>query len=225
MSTRALSNWVRLFSGARVASALIVAVVVVACEAPPKPRSIEDFMEDGFAREGVLARCNADREATGGDVECKNARRAAVVVAAEREDERLRALELESQRKLVAMRDRSARQEQAQQDAAAAAKAAAEAAYEAQWRDSSGAPRTSPAGQGAQAPAFGAPLGSKMPSMSEPHRDDEFAPESLSEVPARPELELAAAAPPPNDIAPPQVEIERNAVIPRPFRNGDSETR
>ena len=85
-------------------------------------------MEDGFAREGVLARCNADREATAGDVECKNARRAAVVVAAEKEDERLRALELESQRKLVAMRDRAARQEQAQQDAAAAAKAAAEAA-------------------------------------------------------------------------------------------------
>jgi hypothetical protein len=199
--------------------------MVVACEAPPKPRSIEDFMEDGFAREGVLARCNADREATSADIECKNARRAAVVVAAEKEDERLRALEQESQRKLVAMRDRAARQEQAQQDAADAAKAAAEAAYEAQWRNSTGAARSQPADASGQAPVFGAPLGQKMPSMSEARPVEEFAPQSLSEVPARPELELAAAEPPPNEIAPPRVEIERNAVIPRPFRNGDAEAR
>jgi hypothetical protein len=216
-----LSNWVRHLSVARVASALIVAVVVAGCEAPPKPRTIENFMEDGLAREGVLVRCNADREATAGDVECTNARRAAVVVAAEKEDERLRALELESQRKLVAMRDRAARQAQAQQEAAAAAKAAAEAAYEAQWRNQGGARPAGAAGQGSQAPAFGAPLGQKMPSMSDAQRGDEFTLQSLSDVPARPELELAAAEPPPNDIAPPPVEIERNAIIPRPFRENE----
>jgi hypothetical protein len=220
-----LSNWVRRFAGARAASALIVAVVVVACEAPPQPRSIEDFMEDGFAREGVLARCNADRDATAGDVECKNARRAAVVVAAEKEDERLRALELESQRKLVAMRDRVARQERAEQDAAAAAKAAAEAAYEAQWRDPSGAARAQQPSASGQAPVFGAPLGQKMPSMNDPRQLDEFTVQSLSDVPARPELQAVAAEPPPNEIAPPRVEIERNAVIPRPFRGGDAEAR
>jgi hypothetical protein len=225
VSSRALSNWIRHVAVARAASALLVAVVVVGCEAPPSPRSIEDFMEDGLAREGVLARCNTDRVATAGDVECTNARRAAVIVAAESEGERLQALELESQRKLVAMRDRSARQAQAEQEAAAAAKAAAEAAYDAQWRNAGGAARGPAANQGAQAPAFGAPLGSKMPSMSESRPVDEFAPQSLSEVPALPELELAAAEPPPNDIAPPQLEIERNAIIPRPFRNGDSDAR
>jgi hypothetical protein len=61
--------------------------------------------------------------------------------------------------------------------------------------------------------------------MTEARRIDEFTPQSLSDVPARPELELAAAQPPANEIAPPQVEIERNAVIPRPFRNGDAEAR
>ena len=180
-------------------------------------------MEDGLAREGVLARCNADRDATAADVECKNARRAAVVVAAEKEDERLRALELESQRKLVAMRDRSARQAQAEQNAASAAKAAAEAAYEAQWRDPSGAARNPNGNQDSHAPVFGAPLGQKMPSMTEARQVEEFAPQSLSEVPARPELEVAAL-PPSNDIAPPQLEIERNAIIPRPFR-GESDAR
>ena len=40
-------------------------------------------MEDGLARDGVLTRCNQDRDATLTDVECANARRAAAAVALE----------------------------------------------------------------------------------------------------------------------------------------------
>jgi hypothetical protein len=155
-------------------------------------------MEDGLAREGVLARCNQDREATHGDEECANARRAASTLAAAGESERSATLEKESARKLNALRDRQVRQAQADQDAAAAAKAAADEAYEAQWRDKNAA-----GGAGPIADA-----------------DDQR--ESLSQLPARPELKLAAVAPPPSDLKPQKPEIEHAAIIPRPFRANDT---
>ena len=126
------------------------------------------------------------------------------------------------ERKLAAIRERSARAEQAEQDAALAAQAAAEAAYEAQWRDSKGA-KGKPGNDGAvaSAPAFGAPIGAVLPSL----RDDTYDVESLSQVPTRPELELAAVAPPTSEIVKPEIEIEQAAIIPRPFRNNDETVR
>jgi hypothetical protein len=188
---------------------LIVAVLAVAC-APDaaKPRSFEYFKEDGLAREGVLARCNLDRDASEDDVECANARRAASAVAAEIEQSRSTELAAESERKLTAMRDRSARAEQAEQEAAAAAQAAAEAAYEAQYRD----------------PKAGAEPGAAGHASA--LRDDTaYNVESLSQVPTRPELELAAVTPPVSEIVRPQLEIEQTAIIPRPFRTNDETIR
>jgi hypothetical protein len=182
---------------ARVVGALAVTVWFAACQQPAKPRSYEFFMEDGLAREGVLARCNQDRKASVDDQECENARRAAAAIGATGERERTQKNERESSRKLEELRDRSARREQAEEQAAAAAKAAEKEAYEAQWRDKS----ASESGAG---------------PISDNGADER---ESLSQVPARPELKIAAIEPPKADVQPQKPEIERAAVIPRPFRD------
>jgi hypothetical protein len=95
------------------------------------------------------------------------------------------------------MRDRAAHQQQAEEQAAAAAKAAEKDAYEAQWRDKS------TAGAG--------PISDASSGTDER--------ESLSQLPARPELKLAAVEPPKADVQPQKPEIEHAAVIPRPFRD------
>ena len=158
-------------------------------------------MEDGLAREGVLARCNQDRKASVDDQECENARRAAAAVGATGEHERTQNYERESSRKLEQLRDRAARQQQAEQQAAAAAKAAEKDAYEAQWRDKNAAGQANDTG----------PISDASSGADER--------ESLSQLPARPELKLAAVEPPKADIQPQKPEIEHAAVIPRPFRD------
>jgi hypothetical protein len=79
-----------------------MAAGLAACAPQPEPRTVSEFMEDGLARDGVLARCNQDREATLTDAECANARRAAAAVALEAERGREPKLERESEVKLAA---------------------------------------------------------------------------------------------------------------------------
>ena len=122
----------------KAVATLLVAAAVAACAPPqPEPRTVLDFMEDGLARDGVLTRCNRNRDETLDDVECANARRAAATLGIEAERARAADLERESERKLVALRDRQ------------------------------GASDSSVAGSVAGAPAFGTPVGRVMPSMSE----------------------------------------------------------
>jgi hypothetical protein len=197
----------RWIAAARIAGLVTVAVWLVACDQPTKPRSFEFFMEDGLARDGVLVRCNQNHQSGVSDEECANARRAAATIAAAGEDERNASREKESARKLSALRDRQVRQEQAEQDAAVAAKAAADAAYDSQWRDKS---------------AHGGAAGSEPISDAD---DPVVERESLSQLPARPALKLAAVTPPTSEIKPPKPEIEQSAIIPRPFRTADSTTK
>jgi len=200
---------------------VLLAAVVAACAPAPEPRSVLDFMEDGLARDGVLARCNEDRDATLSEIECDNARRAAATLAAEADHGRSQDLERESERKLVALRERSDRQAAAERDSAAASRAAAEAAYEARWRDPAGS-RTAPAGEQAAAPAFGAPVGPLMPSMSESTLFDVYAEDG--DPLGRRSIEVAAVEPPTNDlqIATPELELAELAIIPRPFRTDET---
>jgi hypothetical protein len=171
---------------------LLAAAALVACAPPqPAPRTTLDFMDDGLAREGVLTRCNQDRDATLMDEECANARRASAAVALEAERAREPGLTRESEDKLVALRDRRVRQATAEQAAVAAARAAADAAYEARWRGAAG---QRPVADGATDPAF-----------------DVYA--DGSDPLGRRSLEVAAAAPPVNDLA----------FVPRPFRNDDAD--
>ena len=129
-------------SGLIHASSGRVALVMLSCVgallagcAEPTPRTFSVFMEDRIARDGVLARCNQDREATERDIECANARRAASVMALREERAKRVELERESERKLAELREQIARRDRAKRNAMAAALAAAEAAYEAQWAD------------------------------------------------------------------------------------------
>jgi hypothetical protein len=94
----------------RMSAALLTAALLAACAPQPAPRSASDFMEDGYAREGVLSRCNRDRDASLTDAECANARRAAAALALEGERAREADLERASQAKLLAMRARDAGQ-------------------------------------------------------------------------------------------------------------------
>jgi hypothetical protein len=141
------------------------------------------------------------------------------MLAAEADRTRTDALERESERKLVALRERTDRQDAAERDAAAAARAAAEAAYEARWRDPAG-PRTT-TGEQAAAPAFGAPVGPVLPSMAESTLFDVYA--ETTDPLGRRKLEVADAEPPANEveIASPEIELAELAIIPRPFRADD----
>jgi hypothetical protein len=94
-------------------------------------------MEDGLARDGVLARCKQDPDVALTDAECVNARRAAAVVALEAErNARSAELEHASEAKMLALREREGRQ-------------------------NPGAPASAES-----APSFGAPVGAVMPSMA-----------------------------------------------------------
>jgi hypothetical protein len=90
----------------KAVATLFLVVGVAACAPQPESRSVLDFMEDGLARDGVLTRCNRNRDETLADVECANARRAEATLAIEAERARAGDLERESERKLAAVRDR-----------------------------------------------------------------------------------------------------------------------
>ncbi len=121
----------------KAVATLLFAVTVAACAPQPEPRSVFDFTEDGLARDGVLTRCNRNRDETLDDVECANARRASATVAIEAERARAAGFERESDRKLAALRDHQ------------------------------GPPDSSDAASTSSAPAFGTPVGRVMPSMAE----------------------------------------------------------
>jgi len=150
---------------------------MAACAPQPEPRTALDFMDDGLAREGVLARCNEHREETLTDQECANARRAAATLALEAERARAPQLEQESEAKLLAMRNREGRQA-AEQDAAA--------------------------------PAFGAPLGTVMPSMTGASFD--VYAEGADPL-GRRTLEVAAAEPPSNEVVIPAPRSPDRALV------------
>jgi len=108
------------------------------CE-EPQPISFAEFMDDEFARDGTLIRCNENRAATRDDLECANARRAAAAIALREERARREALELESERKIAELRAEIERERAAARLAEQRAQAAARAAYDAQWEARNGA--------------------------------------------------------------------------------------
>ena len=114
-------------------AALVAFVSLGACVDEPPPRSFTEFMDDNIAREGVLARCNEDREATVDELECINARRAAAAIAAIADAEQRGSLEAQSEARRLAARQRAQAQQDAARQAAEQAEADAQAEYEAQF--------------------------------------------------------------------------------------------
>ena len=112
-------------------------LALAACEDPP-PRTFADFMEDPIARDGTIARCNADREATLHDIECANARRAMSAIALRDERERREVLERESERKLADLRRRLDETDRIAREAARQAALAQQEAYERLWGERGG---------------------------------------------------------------------------------------
>jgi hypothetical protein len=154
-------------------SVLAAATLLAACQSPPhEARTFYDFKEDSVARDGVLLRCDKDRDATAGDLECIAARRAGAAVALEQERSRAGALQQQSDRKLVALRGRAGGEADAGANDAAAS-------------------------------AFGAPIGSKLPSMTESADPYDV------QFPGRPTFKLGDVQPPASEI-----EIERPQLTP-----------
>lgn len=112
---------------------VFLCLVLVACEEAP-PRTFADFMEDRIAMDGTIAFCNENREETLNNIECANARRASVAIALQQERERREAFEIESERKLEAMRAEMAERERIVRETALAAARAEREAYERMWR-------------------------------------------------------------------------------------------
>jgi len=109
--------------------------VLAACIDRAPPRSFTEFMEDRFAREGTLVRCNADRTATANDPECINARRAAAALAAQVDADQRESRDAQSEVRLLAARQRQAASQEAERLAVAAAQAEEQLAYEAYWEE------------------------------------------------------------------------------------------
>jgi hypothetical protein len=117
-----------------VALGVAVGLLVVGCAPKLEPRTFDEYLEDRMLMEGTLTRCNADRAGTHDDLDCANARRAAVTIALRVEEARREELERESERKLTELRDELARREQREREALAEAEVARQAAYEAIWK-------------------------------------------------------------------------------------------
>ncbi len=106
---------------------LVAALAAAGCVPEPPPRTTADFLDDPIALDATLARCNADRTRTLRDPECQNAREAAHRISVEEEQERLRKLEAQSQRKLEELRALQRAADEARQRAEEAERRAEEA--------------------------------------------------------------------------------------------------
>lgn len=114
-------------------SCAFVCLLLAGCEEAP-PRTFADFMEDRIAMDGTIAYCNENREETLNNIECANARRASVAIALRQERERREAFEIESARKLEALRAEMAERERIVRETTLAAARAEREAYERMWR-------------------------------------------------------------------------------------------
>ena len=181
--------------------------LMAGCIEEPRPRSYMEFMEDSFAREGTLARCNQDREGTVGEADCISARRAASTVAA-RADEALRKQrESKSETLRAAASERAARNDNTIRQAVAAAEAAAEAEYEAQWTaPQESAQATQPIGEAVSGQAVYNSLGSTLEAVSPAPQPDDTRPVESS-TPSLDFVEL----PPSASLVLPFVELPANA--------------
>ena len=132
-----LTAWCVVLAGAYLAAAC--------ADEPPPPRNFAVFMEDRIAREGTLARCNADIEAASRNIECANARRAAAALALRRERELREQIERESAERLALMQDALRAREMEAARAAELAAAEEQRAYEELWDEpADAAPESAP---------------------------------------------------------------------------------
>lgn len=94
--------------------------LLAGCAEPPRPRSVQEFLDNPLVLEAALVRCSRNRSESRYEAECINAREANKIVAAQEEAKRRAEFEAQSERKRQALR-------RAQQAAAEARRLAEEA--------------------------------------------------------------------------------------------------
>jgi hypothetical protein len=117
-----------------LAALLICAAVLLAgCTKEPRPRSIDEFLDNPIVLEAALVRCAENRKQSRYDAECMNARQANSIVEARDERVRSKHLEAESEAKRRALRETQEAAAEAQRLAAEEERRQREAEYLAQF--------------------------------------------------------------------------------------------
>jgi len=117
----------------RVSLLLCGLVFAAGCGEEPKPRSVNEFIENPMMLEAVVVRCGQNRSETRYDAECVNARQAVSVLEAREERDRRDAFEKESNRKRQALRRTQQAAAEARRRAAESERLRKEAEYLAQF--------------------------------------------------------------------------------------------
>lgn len=107
--------------------------LVAGCSEPPRPRSVQEFLDNPLVLEAALVRCSRNRSETRYEAECINAREANKIVAAREEAQRRAEFEAQSERKRQALRRAQQAAAEARRRAAEAQRQREEAAYLAQF--------------------------------------------------------------------------------------------
>ncbi len=187
----------------RIACLTVVVCLVAACAEEPRPRSIQEFVDDSILLEAAMVRCSANRVQTRYEAECVNAREAVKIIAAREEKERQAEMEALSEKKRRALRRTLDARAEARKRAAERERLREEAEYLAQFgelppsananeesEDSGNAPgAVLPDGSGDGVSSAGVPMptpvdGGNAPGVTvEPEPEPEEPPQSdLSQI-------------------------------------------
>jgi hypothetical protein len=112
---------------------LCAAVFLAGCSKEPKPRSINEFLDNPIVLEAALVRCAENRSESRYDAECVNARQANSLAEAREERVQAKHLEAESEAKRRALRETQEAAAEAQRQAEEEERRRREAEYLAQF--------------------------------------------------------------------------------------------
>lgn len=166
----------------RVSLLLCGLAFAVGCTEEPKPRTVNEFIDNPMMLEAAVVRCAQNRAQSRYDAECVNARQAVSILETREERARRDAFERESDRKRQALRRTQQAAAEARRRAAEAERLRKEAEYLAQF------------GELPPSSEDGAP---EDPSAAN-------APSAVIPEPADDQFETRTSRPPPIESAPPQ---------------------
>ena len=124
--------------------------LVAACSEEPKPRTVQEFLDNPIILEAAAVRCGQNRSETRYDPECVNARQAISILEAKEERERAKEFEVQSERKRQALRQTQEAVAEARRRAEEAERLRREAEYLAQFGELPPSPDEGP--QDAESP-------------------------------------------------------------------------
>lgn len=128
---------------------LATLTLIVGCNEPPPPRSVDEFMNNPILLEAAVVRCAQNRTESRYDAECINAREAIKLIEVKEEAKRRAELEARSKRKRDALRRTQRAAAEARRRATEAQRQREEAEYLGQFGDAESA------GDGETASTFG----------------------------------------------------------------------